>query len=114
MGDSSTAEIVDLIQVALGLRVIAVALYPPRTNRKPRLFVIAEDLPAPSERSEFLASLTPPNSFAGAEEVVLKTPDEFETDPESLYAELAAGRVMVDRGGLLLQRLATLRASSSV
>jgi hypothetical protein len=104
---------VDLIHVALGLRVVAVALYPPPTNQVPRLLVIADDLPAPSERGAFLARLTPPGSLDGVE-VVLRSADEFLADPASLYVELAAnGRVMVDRRGVLLDRLSTFRADAS-
>ena len=111
MDHSSIAEIVDLIHVALGLRVIAVALYPPRPTGNPRLLVIADDLPAPSERAAHLARLTPPGSL-GNVEVVLKSPEEFEADSPTLYSELAeGGRIMVDRHGLALRRLSALRAA---
>lgn len=110
MDDSATAELVDLIHVALGLRVIAVALYPPGPTGNPRLLVLADDLPAPAERAGHLARLTPPGSLGNAE-VVLKSPEEFEADAPALYAELADGRIMVDRRGLALRRRAALRAA---
>jgi len=108
---SSIAELVDLIHVALGLRVIAVALYPPGPTGNPRLLVIADDLPAPSERAAHLARLTPRGSLGNAE-IVLRSPEEFEADSPALYAELVdGGRIMVDRRGLVLHRLSALRAS---
>lgn len=105
LDDSAVAELADIILVALGLRVVALVLYPPQADGHPKMLVIADDLPAPEERQGFLASRTPAASLGDAE-IVLRTPDEFYAEPREDYAELAAGgRVLTDRGGMVLAKL---------
>src|SRR5438105_15775120 len=102
---SAVAELADLILVALGLRVVALVLYPPQANGHPKMLVLADDLPISTERAAFLARSTPPGSLGDAE-TVMRTPAEFAGDPPDDYAELAAGgRVLTDRQGIVVARL---------
>ena len=102
---SAVAELADVILVALGLRVVALVLYPPQPDGRPKMLVLAEDLPPPAERAAFLASRTPPRSLDHAE-IILKTPAEFAADPIDQHAEPSAGgRILVDRQGFVLTRL---------
>jgi hypothetical protein len=102
---SAVAELVDVILVALGLRVVALVLYPPQTHGRPKLLVLAAELPEPAERGAFLASRTPAGSLGDAE-IVLKTPGEFAAEPLEDYAELAAGgRILTDRAGIVMAKL---------
>ncbi len=102
---SAVAELADVILVALGLRVVALVLYPPHTDDRPKMLALADDLPPPAERPVFLASRTPPRSLDDAE-IILKTPAEFAAEPPEAHRELAGGRILVDRQGIVL---ATLR-----
>jgi hypothetical protein len=105
LDDSAVAELADIILVALGLRVVALVLYPAQADGHPKMLVIADDLPAPEERQRFLASRTPRASLGDAE-IVLKSPDEFSAEAPEHYAELAAGgRILTDRGGIVLANL---------
>jgi hypothetical protein len=102
---SAVAELADVILVGLGLRVAALVLYPPRADGRPRLLVVADDLPAEDERTAYLASHTPQGSLDHAE-ILLRTPAEFVTDAPEAYAELGAGgRILTDRRGIVAARL---------
>jgi hypothetical protein len=105
---SAVAELADVILVALGLRVAALVLYPPRADGRPKILVVADELPAEQERGAYLASHTPRGSLGDAE-IVLRTPAEFLADPPGAYVELAAGgRVLTDRRGIVVGRLREL------
>jgi hypothetical protein len=76
------------------------------------MLVIADDLPSPSERANYLGRLTPAGSL-GSVEVILRSPEEFLADAPSVCAELAdGGLVLVDRRALIVDRLAALRSGS--
>src|SRR5437667_4492695 len=77
LDDSAVAELADLVLVALGLRVVALALYSDAEGRTPRMLVLADDLPPPAEREAFLASRTPRGSL-GRAEIRLQTTVEFQ------------------------------------
>jgi hypothetical protein len=99
------AELADVILVALGLRVSALVLYPPQPDGRAKMLVLADDLPAESERAAYLASSTPLGSLRDAD-IVLKTPAEFNADGPAFYTELAAGgRILTDRRGQVLAKL---------
>ena|SRR5437762_5106859 len=103
MNDSGVAELADVILVALGLRVVALVLYPLRAGQRPKLLVLADDLPPADERQAFLAGRTPSGSLAAAD-IVLRTPEEFLSGP--LEPDLGAGaRILTDRRGIALARL---------
>jgi hypothetical protein len=110
LDDSTVAELADTILVALGLRVAALVLYPPRADGRTRMLVLADDLPGPAERDLFLANRTPTASLADAD-IVLKTPAEFAAEPASDYVELVNGRFLLDRQGIVGSRLRRLGAS---
>jgi hypothetical protein len=112
MDHSAVAELADVILVGLGLRVAALVLYPPSADARAKMLVLADDLPAESQRAAFLASHTPIGSLDGAD-IVLKTPAEFMSDSPGAYAELAAGgRVLTDRRGIVVPRLRSLGAEA--
>lgn len=108
---SAVAELADVILVALGLRVVALVLYPPQPDGHPKMLVLADDLPPGPERGAFLASLTSRESLGNAD-IVLRTPAEFSSDAWETYAELAAGgRILTDRRGIVAPRLRDLSSS---
>jgi len=97
MDPSAVAELADVILVALGLRVAALVLYQPASSERPRVLVLADELPPPEDRAAFLEQRTPPGSLGDAE-IILKTPAEVAA--EARRAPLGSGRVLLDRGGI--------------
>ena len=104
LDDSAVAELADLVLVALGLRVVALALYPSGEGRAPKMLVLADDLPPPAEREAFLASRTPRESM-GRAEIVLQTPAEFQCAPAETVMDLRGARLLLDRQGIVGARL---------
>ena len=68
------------------------------------MLVLADELPPPAERAAFLASRTPTGSL-GEAEIVLKTPAEVAAEGPAAQAELAVGRILLDRGGIAQAQL---------
>ena len=104
LDDSAVAELADLVLVALGLRVVALALYSDAEGRTPRMLVLADDLPPPAEREAFLASRTPRGSL-GRAEIRLQTPVEFQHAPAETLMDLRGARLLLDRQGIVGARL---------
>jgi hypothetical protein len=110
LDDSAVAELADLVMVALGLRVVALALYPGGGGLEPRMLVLAEDLPPPAEREAFLARRTPRGSL-GRVAIHLQTPEEFQRVPAETLKDLRGARLLLDRQGIVGTRLRQLDAA---
>ena len=114
--DASTiAELVDAIHVAVGLRLVAVVLYGPAASGKVwsgeriDLLVVAEELPPDTlQRGAYLERLCPPGTLEGTN-ILFKTPEEFQAEPEDTYRQMAAtARILFDSGGFVSARFARL------
>jgi hypothetical protein len=112
LDDSAVAELADLVMVALGLRVVALALHPGAGGLEPRMLVLAEDLPPPAEREAFLASRTPRGSL-GRVAIHLETPAEFQQAPAEALMDLRGARLLLDRQGMVGSRLRGLGSASA-
>jgi len=110
---SRLAELVDALHVAVGLRLVAVALLDPEAETSnehcdlPHLLVVVDDdLPREgAERAGYLARRMPIGSL-DATLITLKSPIQFDADPPEVdTGPLAGGRILFDAAGFLAKRI---------